>query len=227
MEGGGFLDVRPSRRVFLHGVGLERRRYVKSPARGSVERPVQGSTDTPPPSLRCETSNRATQESISTPLLLQPSSTLGSKQFKTNQDKLDRSSSLVDRKRQRVYDAVAEKKKGYHSDEDASEGDDDMPVDNANEAGPPTPSLTTLQSAPLCATKGEVRSEQQPTLSPEQKHTGEPTSAKPSALHLQAAPVTVGSGLKKGPDGQAVVPVIVKRTRKPIERVRAKRCRTW
>lgn len=138
-------------------------------------------------------------------LKLQPSSTLGSRQFRSNQEKLDRMGALDDRKRQRVYDRVADQKRGYHSD-----GSEDESMDNSNagsgpEAGPSSPPLST------------VRQKVEATEPHEQAVSA--SSTPPPTVHIAPAAVEVGSGLKRGADGQIVAPTIVKRKRKPIQRV--------
>jgi hypothetical protein len=112
---------------------------------------------------------------------------------------------LDDRKRQRVYDRVAESKRGYHSD--GSDEDSAEPLDAPDseiEAGPsePLPKSTKTASA---------ISEAKPS---------QPRTAASATIQSVPAVTEVGSGLKRGEDGQVIAPTIVKRKRKPIQRVR-------
>jgi hypothetical protein len=126
---------------------------------------------------------------------------LGSKQFRTNQDKLDRTSTLHDRKRQRVHDAVAERKKGYHSDtsDEQSDAEDDAKMlPEEDDAAP----LAGPSKAPSQSTQND-------------KDKMMDAISAPNGAGLESTSTSaVGSGLKGG-----IVPIVVKRNRKPVERV--------
>lgn len=143
-------------------------------------------------------------------LKLQPSSTLGSRQFKTNQEKFDRMGTLDDRKRQRVVDRVGEDKRGYHSEDSDDDGmhDDADVVDEEAEpkAGSSQPSAIASEKAPITAD----------TLPSRTQAASTSVSAPVKSV---SGPIEVGSGLKRGEDGQVVAPTIVKRKRKPVQRV--------
>lgn len=144
----------------------------------------------------------ASQDTLSSSLQLQPSSSLGSRQFKTNQDKLDKVSTLSERKRAKVYDQVANNKRGYHSDDsgDDLDGYEGLQAESdAPQAGPsrlPAESTTPLQPTPTSVQVDDV---------------------KPATTALPAPPshpVALGSALARGPDGQVIKPVVKQRQKK-------------
>lgn len=147
----------------------------------------------------------ASQDTLTSSLQLQPSSSLGSRQFKTNQDKLDKVSTLSDRKRSKVLNQVADKKRGYHTDSSEDETNEDEAQRGLQlaaeglEAGPSRP---RNQSA---TTNGATV--------PEPKHpvsaAAPSTSSKP-----ELRPVELGSALLRGPDGEIVKPVVRQRQKK-------------
>ena len=138
------------------------------------------------------------------PLQLRPSSTLGSKQFHTNQEKLDRVTTLGDRKRQRVFDIVANKKKGYHSDDEEGSSDDvdgDAAEDTPPEAGPSGERTETIHK------REAVSASNLPAPNGAEVSANKDTAAPSTSIpKTSSAPVTVGSGLAGG-----VVPVVVQR----------------
>lgn len=147
----------------------------------------------------------ASQDTITSSLQLRPSSSLGSKQFLTNQDKLDKVSTLSDRKRSRVYDQVATEKRGYHSDSTDGEREEPEQASKGDE----------LDSAPVA---GPSRIPMQVELPPSQPalHTlpsrgGGTQQSQP----VQAIPSNVvGSALIRGADGEIVKPTVRQRQKK-------------
>ena len=148
---------------------------------------------------------RVSQESVG-PLQLQSSSTLGSKQFRTNRDKLDRISTLQDRKRLRAVDALHSSRKLYHSDE----SDDDDPV-----AGSDAEQLETYTGNGVASTSG-AHPLQPGVVTDATETTSAPSPAQPLAARKF---IEVGSGLRKDVDGKVSVPVITVRKREPRGRV--------
>lgn len=144
----------------------------------------------------------ASQDTLTSSLQLQPSSSLGSRQFKTNQDKLDKVSTLSERKRSKVYDQVADKKRGYHSDNSDEENDVDgyeglQAESETPRAGPSRlPAYSTKVPAPPAKAPAE----------------NEVPTALPTKSALQ--PVSLGSALAIGPDGQVIKPVVKQRQKK-------------
>ena len=136
---------------------------------------------------------------MASPLLLQPSSTLGSKQFLTNQEKLDRTSSLFDRKHQRIRDTVGQAKRGYHSD-DTDEEDfvEDRLGGSSSLAGPSRPPANELA--------GLDHSNNDHVCEDHQHHQ------MSQLLFISGS--GIGSGLAGG-----VAPVVVRRRKKYVERV--------
>lgn len=148
----------------------------------------------------------ASQDTLTSSLQLQPSSSLGSKQFTTNQDKLDKVSTLSERRRFKVFDKVAEKKRGYHSDssddemqETSDQGGMQLEADEP-QAGPSRPSTS---SATTDAASTKLRTE-----------TEVVANAPSTILKTSLPSVTVGSALVRGPDGEIVKPVIRQRQKK-------------
>lgn len=143
----------------------------------------------------------ASQDTLTSSLQLQPSSSLGSKQFKTNQDKLDKVSTLSERKRTKVFDQVAEKKRGYHSDSSDDDGLDNkmdgvLVEEDTRQAGPSRPSVASATTSMLVS---DAKANDTTTV------TGVRTSPKP---------IAVGSALARGPDGEVVKPVVRQRQKK-------------
>lgn len=142
----------------------------------------------------------ASQDTLTSSLQLQPSSSLGSRQFKTNQDKLDKVSTLSERKRSKVYDQVADKKRGYHSDNDDENGLDGYEGLQAEsetpQAGPSRLPADSTKVPPPAKAPAE---------------TGAPV-VLPTRPSLQ--PVSLGSALAVGPDGQVIKPVVKQRQKK-------------
>ena len=140
---------------------------------------------------------------MASPLLLQPSSTLGSRQFRTNQEKLDRVSSLSDRKRQRVRSTVGQAKRGYHSEESSEEFSADTYDDHDGGivAGPST--------LPESEAENPVQSDNSPGR-------GHKTQVQHASLPSLEVSRVVGSGLAAG-----AVTVMTRRTRKSVDRVNA------
>lgn len=123
---------------------------------------------------------------------------------------------LEDRKRQRIYDKVAEQKRGYHSDETDDELVDDLEDARQEAAGSSMPSPPPPSAQAISSHAGG------PSLGLHISHTESAEASQPSVEANE-----LGSGLKRGEDGQAVAPVIVKRKRKPVQRVRSPRLVTW
>lgn len=148
----------------------------------------------------------ASQDTLTSSLQLQPSSSLGSRQFRTNQDKLDKVSTLSERRRTKVFDQIADKKRGYHSDssDEDTNGDDSrggMPLEAEGlQAGP---SRTAMKSATRNGTSGESPLE-----------TQAPTSMPSVVQPVPLQPIVLGSALVRGPDGEVVKPVIRQRQKK-------------
>lgn len=142
----------------------------------------------------------ASQDELTSSLQLQPSSSLGSRQFKTNQDKLDKVSTLSERKRSKVYDQVAQRKRGYHSDSDGDTEDiqDGLQLEaEAPQAGPSRLPAVAVSPATQTITSDTVKS------AINGQHSAAPTPA--SAL---------GSALARGPDGEVIKPVVRQRQKK-------------
>ena len=133
---------------------------------------------------------RQAQSNLPDSLQLQSSASLGSRNLYTAQDRVDKTSLLTQRKKDRIKQRVAS---GYHSDDlsDASGHDSqaEQDVDRVlvQPAANPAPSTS---KAPAVTAQ---------------------TNTSTAPVITKTSTPAVGSGLKRSADGQLPIPIVVKR----------------